>query len=300
MTLHAIVAALGGDLYNGGTRASVPAPGHSAEDRSVSLLLSGDRVVVHGFGGADWRVARDDLRVRGFIDATGRLTGGGCGRPSAARPDKRVRRETAAGLWAGTVALMGGSVACLHLHRRAITGGQPVLNVGLHPAAPLSVYRDGGRTRPALVARISDANDRLTAVELTYLASNGWPAQGLRVARKTVGEVPPGAAVRLSPVADEMLVGEGVITTLSAIARFGLPGWALMGANNLAAWTPPEGVRRILIAADRGRVGEGAAARLRHRLGRDGLEVDVCCPAPPYGDWNEVAVAAAQRKERGR
>jgi putative DNA primase/helicase len=298
MTLHAIVAALGGDLYNGGTRASVPAPGHSAEDRSVSLLLSGDRVVVHGFGGADWRVARDDLRVRGLIDATGRLTGGGYGRLSTARPDKRVRRETAAGLWAGTVAMRAGSVACLHLHRRAVTGGQPVLNLGLHPAAPLSVYRDGGRTRPALVARISDANDRLTAVELTYLAPNGWRAQGLRVARKTVGEVPPGAAVRLSPVADEMLVGEGVITTLSAIDRFGLPGWALMAANNLAAWTPPEGVRRILIAADRGRVGEGAAASLRHRLGRDGLEVDVCCPEPPYGDWNEVAVAAAaQRKE---
>ena len=42
MTLHAIVAALGGDLYSGGTRASIPAPGHSGHDRSVSLWLTGD------------------------------------------------------------------------------------------------------------------------------------------------------------------------------------------------------------------------------------------------------------------
>ena len=66
----------------------------------------------------------------------------------------------------------------------------------------------------------------------------------------------------LSPAAAEMVVGEGVFTTLSAIDRFRLPGWALMSANNLAAWTPPPEVRRVLIAADRGAVGEGAAARL--------------------------------------
>ncbi|MFA4938877.1 hypothetical protein [Brevundimonas sp.] len=54
MTLHAIVAALGGDLYQSGLRANVPAPGHSPADRSVSLLLSQGRVIIHGFGAADW------------------------------------------------------------------------------------------------------------------------------------------------------------------------------------------------------------------------------------------------------
>ena len=59
MTLHAIVAALGGDLYQGGLRANVPAPGHSADDRSVSLLHADGRVIIHGFGAADWREVRD-------------------------------------------------------------------------------------------------------------------------------------------------------------------------------------------------------------------------------------------------
>ena len=54
MSLREIVRVLGGDLYDGGRRANVPAPNHSHVDRSVSLLLEDDRVVVHTFGAADW------------------------------------------------------------------------------------------------------------------------------------------------------------------------------------------------------------------------------------------------------
>ena len=71
MSLLPIVRALGGDLYAGGRRANIPAPGHSRADRSVSLVLSGGRVVAHSFGGADWREVLDDLRARGLIDAAG-------------------------------------------------------------------------------------------------------------------------------------------------------------------------------------------------------------------------------------
>jgi len=42
MTLSHIVDALGGELYDKGRRASVPGPHHSADDRSVSLLLQGE------------------------------------------------------------------------------------------------------------------------------------------------------------------------------------------------------------------------------------------------------------------
>ena len=40
------VKALGGELYDGGRRANIPAPGHSSADRSVSLLLEDDRVAL--------------------------------------------------------------------------------------------------------------------------------------------------------------------------------------------------------------------------------------------------------------
>lgn len=300
MTLHAIVAAFGGDLYQGGWRASVPAPGHSADDRSVSLLLADGRVIIHGFGAADWREMRDLLRASGFIDDAGRLTGAGRAGPSAPKPDQRIRSETARRLWDGGIALTSADPASRHMRRRAVVGDLNASGLRYHPFAPISVYREGSRSRPALVARISDADDWLTAVELTYLEPNGRVAAGLALTRKTVGVVPPGAAVRLSPVAAEMLVGEGVVTTLSAIDRFQLPGWALMSANNLAVWTPPPEVRRLVIAADRGSVGQGAAWRLRRSLARTGINVRMLWPEPPFGDWNEVACAAREREERGR
>ena len=302
MTLHAIVAALGGDLYHGGTRASIPAPGHSAQDRSVSLWLTGGRLLIHGFGAADWRDVRNDLRAQGFIDGSGRLTGAWGADVSRPRPDARVRVQTATRLWAGTVALLPGDPASRYLSRRAIRCGGSALGLGFHPEAPVSVYRTAGPAgpaRPALVARVSDADDRLTAVEITYLTQAGRVATGLRIARKTVGHVPPGAAVRLAPAAEEMLVAEGVATTLSASDRFGLPGWALMAAHNLALWSPPRLVRRVLIAADRGDVGQDAAARLSRRLAGAGLAVQVTSPDPPFGDWNEVAATEVKERREG-
>ena len=119
----------------------------------------------------------------------------------------------------------------------------------------------------------------------------------LTLTRKTVGLVPPGSAVRLSPVAAEMVVGEGVFTTLSAIDRFRLPGWALMSANNLAAWTPPPEVRQALVAADRGAVGTAAAARLGDRLRTLGLKTRILWPDAPFDDWNAVARARPERRE---
>jgi hypothetical protein len=241
MSLHPIVAALGGDLYQGGRRANVPAPGHSQADRSVSLLLEGDRLVIHGFGAADWRSVRDHLRALGLIDVEGRVTGA---RPSLAAsstalPDPGVRIEVARRLWASTIPIVEGDLCARHLRRRGIeTPPARLGDLRRHPAAPVSVFHDGGPTCPALVAAVRAPDGRLRAVELTYLDPDGQRARRLRLARKTVGLVPAGAAVCLEPPGPVLVVGEGVMTTLSASARFGLPGWALLSAGNLARWSP--------------------------------------------------------------
>ncbi len=291
MSLRAIVQALGGELYDGGRRANIPAPGHSAQDRSVSLLLRGGRVVVHTFGDGDWKGVLDQLREHRLIGADNAvLTGSGmpaAGRPVREPASARERLEAARRLWdAGRP--LGSTLAARHCRLRGLTGelpGPESLRYG--PETPVSAYRAGGPTRPALLAGVQDAGGRYVAVEITYLAPNGRRALDLRLPRKTVGASPPGCAVRLDPAAEAMLVGEGVFTTCSASERFGLSGWALQSTRNLRAWSPPDGVRSVLIAADRGKDGEASAEILRARLVAAGVVVTVALPPPPWGDWND-------------
>ncbi len=291
MTLARIVRALGGDLWAGGRRANVPAPGHSAEDRSVSLLLVGDRVVAHGFGGVGWQEVMADLATRGLVDADGRI----CGGAVTAKPEPlRTRAErtaVAAKLWAEGDRVVG-TLSERHIRHRGVTRPLPSA-LRHHGAAPAAVYDDQGACRPALMAEIRDPDGDLCAVEVTYLAADGARAR-IRLPRKTIGALTPGCAVRLDAAVPELLVAEGVFSALSASERFGLPAWALLSTSNLRAWTPPEGVRRVLIAADRGVDGERSARVLADRLRRRGVAVRLAWPPAPFGDWNEAAGKAPE------
>jgi hypothetical protein len=292
MSLRHIVDALGGELYDGGRRASVPGPNHSADDRSVSLLLQDGRVVVNTYGRTDWKDVLDDLRQRNLIgrnnapiDAPGVPA---IGRPSAPAPSDRERLEAARRLWdAGRP--LGTTLAARHCRLRGLTGplpGPEALRY-LHDA-PISVYRPGGGRRPALLAGILDATGVLVAVEVTYLAPNAKRAVDLHLPRKTVGAPPAtGCAVRLDPVAEHMLVGEGIFQTRAASEHFGLPCWALQSTRNMRGWTPPEGVRRVLIAGDRGKDGERSAEILLKRIVGLGLEAEVALPPLPFPQWDQ-------------
>jgi len=291
MSLRSIVRALGGELYDGGRRANIPAPGHRAADRSVSLLLQDDRVVVHTFGDGDWRGVLDHLREHRLIDSMNAPLDG-LGTPVGRRPAREVvpareRLEAALCLWDRGRAITR-TPSALHCQIRGIKRLLPGPEALRHCAeTPVSIYRPGRQRRPALLAGIRDADGHYTAVEVTYLAPNGQRAQDLHLPRKTVGSAPGGCAVRLDLAAEEMLVGEGVFTTLSASEWFGLPGWALLSTRNLRVWAPPAGVRSVLIAADRGKDGEASAERLKGRLIAGGVAASVALPPGSWEDWND-------------
>lgn len=297
MRLHDIVRAMGGELYANGYRASIPAPGHSSADRSVSLLLSGGRVLIHSFGEASWQAVRDDLLERGLIDNRGApaATGSGVARTGYDHPTKVERNACAKALWDEAFPIRPGTPAWRYIRERVIqTSPAGIAALRSHAAAPVSAYRRNSITRTALVARIDDEGGDLTGVEITYLTAGGSRANDMRLSRKTIGSVPSGSAVRLSEAGPALVVGEGVFTTLSAMEHFGLPGWALLSTSNMAKWSPPSGVELVVIAGDRGAAGEAAASTLLRQIRRRGAQAVVRLPPASFGDWNEVAQAACR------
>lgn len=295
MPLKPIVQALGGDLYDRGLRANIPAPGHSAADRSVSLLLREGRVIVHTFGDGDWKDVLDYLRGEGLVDAHNAPTSLSQARraQTAAAATGLERRQAALRIWEAGRPLVG-TLSARHCGLRGVSRPLPGPDVLRHGGqTPVSAYATSRHHRPALLAAISDRDGALTAVEVTYLAPNARRAIDLRLSRKTVGPSPASCAVRIDAAAPQMLVAEGLFTTLSASAHFALPAWALMSTRNMRSWTPPAGVRSVLIAADRGKDGEASADCLKARLIGVGVVASVVVPPEPWGDWNEWSLACA-------
>ena len=58
-----IAKALGGEIA-GQDQVVAPGPGHARRDRSLSVLIRGEHLVVHSFAGDDWRVCKDYVRSR--------------------------------------------------------------------------------------------------------------------------------------------------------------------------------------------------------------------------------------------
>ncbi|MDP3614594.1 MAG: toprim domain-containing protein [Rubrivivax sp.] len=294
-----IVRALGGDIYAGGTRANIPAPRSGRDDRSVSLAMQGDRLVIHCFGKSDWKEVKDWLRDKNLIDAAGAPMSYS-GPPLDHHAVARLSVEKIAAartIWDGGRAVtntLSAKHAMLRKIRRKLPGLDTLRHCG---SAPISVYRDGGRTKPALALAIRAPNGDLGAIELTYLDPDGQRSTGLRISRKMVGDIKPGSAVRIDPADDEMLVAEGFWTTLSASERFQLPCWALLSTSIMRSWTPPPGVKRLLIAADHGRAGEDYARDLAARVSSRGVKARVVFTATPPDDWNDVAPPLDQPPE---
>ncbi len=295
MTLHNIVAKLGGDLWAGGAQANIPAPGHSARDRSVSLRIGSDgRIIVNTFAGTDWRIVMDDLRERGLIDRSKMpVVVGGRARTSFPDPVLSVseRVHVAEQIWSAGREATSRTLSYQHVRLRRVERRFPSSNVLRHAnGAPIRAFDRGcRRSNPALLVAVSDSQGGLTAVEITFLDPNARRSRRIALSRKTVGPIPAGSAVRLDPIDDEMAAGEGVFSTLSGSERFDLPAWALLSTSNMRRFSPPEGLRRLLIVADRGRDGELSANMLATQARRRGVKVWIEYPPLPAQDWSEAA-----------
>ncbi len=168
-------------------------------------------------------------------------------------------------------------------------GIAPVDDAGALRYHPRCYYRpdDGGpaERRPAMIARVTDLQGRITGAHRTWLAPDGSGKAAVTTPRRAMGNL-LGHAVRFGVAEYVLAVGEGIETMLSMRAALpGMPMAAALSAGHLGALEIPRSLRRLYIARDADPAGDKAAAALTVRAVAEGIAVRVL--SPRGGDFND-------------
>lgn len=244
------------------------------------------RTLMHCFNGCDWTVLHDAARA----------AIGGCWTPppgpdGEVRPaDDQARQDRAQCMWQSSQQCPG-TLAEVYLARRGIGHVAAAEALRFNPNCP----HPGGTRAPALITAVQAADGTIVAVHRTYLRPDGRKAT-LDPPKASLGPV-RGGAIRLAPVMDEVVIGEGIESAASAGIMLGVPAWAAINAGNLSAGlTLPNHVRVVTVAADRdlNGVGQRAAHDAAARWRATGRTVRVIIPDRPGQDFNDVLRERAQ------
>jgi hypothetical protein len=114
-----------------------------------------------------------------------------------------------------------------------------------------------------------------------------------KIERRMLGR---GGAVKLWPASTQLIVGEGIETTLAAATRIShrgaplRPAWSAVSAGALARLPVIPGVEQLIVLVDHDRNGQGqaAAARCAERWSRAGRSVTRLKPKQPGSDFNDL------------
>ena len=153
---------------------------------------------------------------------------------------------------------------------------------------PNHLCRDSGKRWPVMVALMVDCAGTPQAIHRTFIAQDGKGKAPIATPRKTLGMV-AGAAVRLAPIADRLVIGEGIETSISAGLMMGAPAWAAISAPNLEFKLKlPTSIKEIVVAADHDGPGLKAARAALARWKAEGRSVKIARPQTPGADFNDL------------
>jgi hypothetical protein len=202
-------------------------------------------------------------------------------------PTKRLRKptEAAARLFALTRPITD-TIAETYLRGRGITANLDFPALGFLSKC---YYRDEGsdkaRSLPALVARVSALDGRITGVHRTWLRADGSGKADLPEPRKALGEL-HGHGVRFGNADTVLAAGEGLETMLALRSVLSnLPIVAALSAAHLGALLLPESLKRLYIACDNDRVGLDAGLALSIRAHAQGIATRLLVPSAK--DFND-------------
>ncbi len=280
MNLHALAKQWGGEVCNG--EILIPGPGHSPNDRSLSVRPSEKGFLVHSYAGDPWPDCRD------YVNA---LLGGqpikfDLKQNDTPRPDNKPK---ALAIWAESQPWQGSLVET-YLAGRGVALPPDCVDVRFNPACPM-----GREIVPAMVALIRSVSTlEPLAIHRTHLNLDGTKGRLDRMALAPMAD----GVVMLTPyncVWMDLGIGEGIETALSlqACPDFGdKPIWAALNAGQLSKFFLPN-IDRLVIAADHDPAGVRGALNCGTRAASHGTEVTLIAPTAIKTDLNDLLKGAA-------
>jgi putative DNA primase/helicase len=288
MTAAEIAAALGSP-YRSGQWWRCRCPVHGSRGATLALRDGGGGLIAVCHAGCSRIEILAELRRRrliiGYIQQPAPS-------PREARDDDARRRGLARCVWDFAQEARGAPLVA-YLAARGITVPTPR---SLRWAR--SLRRLDGSYAPAMVARVDDLEGRLIGVHRTWIdrdAAGRWR-------RRDRGSLGPigGGAVRLAPVAETLMVAEGIETALSAMQATETPAWAALSTSGLVALVLPPVIRSvtILVDNDSSRAGERAARTAAARWLAEGRRVKLAMPLEVGSDFNDLLIGHAYAEAR--
>jgi hypothetical protein len=249
--LRSWARALSGDV-SGRNSVSAPAPGHSAKDRSRSIVFDPKApggFVVYPHAGDDWRRCRDHVRERIGLPvfrperpqkpAPGAHHGApghrDSGEPAKAATQPPDNARKAAWLWGAREPITEGCPAGLYLRRARRFDGPIPPTLGYlppnskYPPAMIAAFGFCEEPEPGVIDLLAN----VTGVHLTRLTPDGGKAP-IDPAKIMLGPM-SGLPIVLAPVNDGLglAITEGIEDGLSVFEETGLGVWAAGSAGNM-------------------------------------------------------------------
>jgi putative DNA primase/helicase len=295
------IARLLGDARREGRAWRCRCPLHDGRSLGVRDGEAG-RVLVTCWGGCDRLDVLAELRQHGLLDGPSRYQ-----IPAPRRDDMRrndaARTACALPIWRDARPITG-TIAETYLTSRGIKLDQWPAALRFHPQCP----RPRDETKlvsplPALVTLVEHVDRGPVAIQCIYLRSNGSDKAPVEPDKAFFGRV-KGGAVRLGAPRENQwfLVGEGIETTLSAAALYGVsPAWAALSAKGIENLVLPSEARMVLICADHDRngVGQSAACDAATRWGAEGRRIRIEMPSEPGSDFNDLLRCGSGSRIKG-
>jgi len=211
---------------------------------------------------------------------------------AAKQPAKRGSPEAARRLWAMGQPI-SDTLANRYLAGRGLIGLSNIDSFRFHPNC--FYWREGNpmteppEAWPALLAKVTDLDGRLTGLHRTWLDPNTAGKAPVNPPRKAMGNL-LGNGVRIGKPKTVLAASEGLETMLSVhVALPDLPIVAALSANHLAALQLPTGLSRLYIAVDDDAAGLTAANTVVDRAEEVGIQTILL--SPRLGDFNDDLVA---------